>query len=126
MWYLEADTLFLLLITSGAMILFSGLTRLLFKKDLAPKVLIIANIAVIGIISYELLLISLGYILITFLLIKHLTHRKRCRKFLFVLYCLICTVPFFYGRIHEFVPELPMLIVFIGIAYHMLKAVDAL
>ena len=126
MWYLEADTLFLILITSGAMILFSGLTRLMFKKDLAPKALIIANIAVIGIISYELLLKSLGYILITFLLIKHLTHRKRFRKFLFVLYCLICTVPFFYGRIHEFVPELPMLIVFIGIAYHMLKAVDAL
>ena len=126
MWYLEAPTLFLLLITSGIMILFSGLTRLVFKKDLAPKVLILANIAVIGIISYELLLISLGYILITFIMIKHLTHRKRCRKVLFVLYCLICTIPFFYGRMHEFVPQLPVLIVFIGIAYHMLKAVDAL
>ena len=126
MWYLEAPTLFLLLITSGIMILFSGLTRLVFKKDLAPKVLILANVAVIGIISYELLLISLGYILITFIMIKHLTHRKRCRKFLFVLYCLICTIPFFYGRMHEFVPQLPVLIVFIGIAYHMLKAVDAL
>ena len=126
MWYLEAPTLFLLLITSGIMILFSGLTRLVFKKDLAPKVLILANIAVIGIISYELLLISLGYILITFIMIKHLTHRKRCRKFLFVLYCLICTIPFFYGRMHEFVPQLPVLIVFIGIAYHMLKAIDAL
>ena len=120
MWYLEAPTLFLLLITSGIMILFSGLTRLVFKKDLAPKVLILANIAVIGIISYELLLISLGYILITFIMIKHLTHRKRCRKVLFVLYCLICTIPFFYGRMHEFVPQLPVLIVFIGIAYHML------
>ena len=126
MWYLEAPTLFLLLITSGIMILFSGLTRLVFKKDLAPKVLILANIAVIGIISYELLLISLGYILITFIMIKHLTHRKRCRKVLFVLYCLICTIPFFYGRMHEFVPQLPVLIVFIGIAYHMLKAIDAL
>ena len=126
MWYLEADTLFLLLVTSGIMILISGLTRLFFKKDLAPKVLILANIAVIGIISYELLLWSLGYIIITFLLIKHLTHRKRCRKFLFVFYCLLCTVPFFYGRMHEFIPQLPVFIVFIGIAYHMLKAIDAL
>lgn len=126
MWYLEADTLFLLLVTSGIMIFISGLTRLLFKKDFAPKVLILANIAVIGIISYELLLWSLGYILVTFIMIKHLTHRKRCKKFLFVLYCLICTVPFFYGRMHEFFPQLPMLIVFIGIAYHMLKAIDAL
>ena len=126
MWYLEADTLFLLLVTSGIMILISGLTRLLFKKDFAPKVLILANIAVIGIISYELLLWSVGYILITFIMVKHLTHRKRCRKFLFVLYCLICTVPFFYGRMHEFIPDLPVFIVFIGIAYHMLKAIDAL
>ncbi|MBR0359738.1 MAG: MBOAT family protein [Clostridia bacterium] len=126
MWYLEADTLFLLLVTSGIMILISGLTRLLFKKDFAPKVLILANIAVIGIISYELLLWSIGYILVTFIMIKHLTHRKRCRKFLFVLYCLICTVPFFYGRMHEFIPNLPVFIVFIGIAYHMLKAIDAL
>lgn len=126
MWYLEADTLFLLLITSGIMILISGLTRLLFKKDFAPKVLILANIAVIGIISRELLAVTLVYIIITFAMIKHLTHRKRCRKFLFVLYCLICTVPFFYGRIHEFVPQLPMLVTFIGIAYQMLKAVDAL
>lgn len=126
MWYLEADTLFVLLITSGIMILISGLTRLLFKKDFAPKVLILANIAVIGIISYELLLWSLGYILVTFIMIKHLTHRKRCRKFLFVFYCLVCTVPFFYGRMHEFFPQLPVFIVFIGIAYHMLKAIDAL
>ncbi len=126
MWYLEVDTLFLLLITSGAMILFSGLTRLLFNKDLAPKVLIIANITVIGIISRELLLISLGYVIITFVMIRHLTHRKRGRKLLFVLYCIICTIPFFYGRLHEFIPSLPVFIVFIGIAYHMLKAIDAL
>ncbi len=126
MWFLEAKTLSLLLLTSGIMILISGITRLLFRKDLAPKVLVLANIAVIGIISYKLLLISLGYIIITFILIKHLTHRKRGRKPLFVLYCLICTVPFFYGRLGDAVPELPTLIVFIGIAYHMLKAIDAL
>ncbi len=126
MWYLEADTLFLLIITSCAMILLSGISRLLFKKDLAPKVLIIANAVVIGVISKELLLWSTGYILITFILIKHLTHRKRGRKALFVIYCLICTVPFFYGRMHTFFDGLPVLISFIGIAYHMLKAIDAL
>lgn len=126
MWYLEADTLFLLLITSGIMILISGFSRILFRKDFAPKALILANIAVIGTISYELLLIMILYIIITFVMIKHLTHRKRFRKFLFVLYCLLCTVPFFCGRIHEFVPQLPVLISIIGISYQMLKAVDAL
>ena len=126
MWYLEADTLFLLLTVSCAMILLSGITRLLFKKDLAPKVLIFANITVIGIISWQLLLWSVSYILITFILIKHLTHRKRLRRTLFVFYCLLCTVPFFYGRLTEFFPQLPVFIIFIGIAYHMLKAIDAL
>lgn len=126
MWYLEADTLFLLLITSCAMILFSGLTRLIFHRDLGPKVLLIANIAVIGTISWQLLLWSLGYIIITYILIKHLTHQKHGRKGLFVIYCLLCTVPFFYGRFTGFFPQLPMFIAFIGIAYHMLKAIDAL
>ena len=126
MWYLEADTLFLLLITTGAMILISGLSRLLFNRDFAPKVLFIANISVIGIISWQLMACSLVYLIITFILIKNLRHKKRGRKFCFVLYCLICTVPFFYGRLHEFFPQLPMLIVFVGIAYTMLKAIDGL
>lgn len=126
MWYLEADTLFLLLTVSCAMILMSGISRLLFKKDLAPKVLILANVMVIGIISRQLLIYSLAYVLVTFILIRHLTHRKKAKKFLFVVYCLICTIPFFYGRMTDFFPQLPVFIAFIGIAYHMLKAIDAL
>ena len=126
MWYLEADTLFMLLIATGAMILISGITRLCFKKDFAPKVLIFANAAVIGLISWQLLVFSAVYVIITFIFIKHLTHIKKGRKALFVIYSLLCTVPFFYGRMREFFPQLPMLISFIGIAYHMLKAVDAL
>lgn len=126
MWYLEADTLYMLLIATAAMMLISGITRMLFKKDLSPKVLILANMAVIGLISWQLLAFSLAYVIITFIMIKHLTHRKRGRRPLFVIYCLICTIPFFYGRMAEFFPQLPVIIVFVGIAYHMLKAVDAL
>ncbi len=126
MWYLEADTLFLLLAATGAMLLVSGVTRMLFKKDFAPKALLLADIAVIGCISWQLLAFSAGYVIITFVMIKHLTHRKKGRRALFVIYCLACTIPFFYGRMNEFFPQLPVIIVFIGIAYHMLKAVDAL
>lgn len=126
MWYLEADTLFLLLAASLAMILISGFSRLLFKKNLAPKFLIAASCAVIGIISPQLLLFSLLYILITFVMIKRLTHAKKAKKFKFVAFCLICTIPFFYGRFCDFFPQLPKIIAFIGIAYHMLKAIDAL
>lgn len=126
MWYLETDTLFVLLGTAAGMIVLSALSRLLFKKDLSPKLLILANMGVIGVISWQLLLFSAGYVLITYILVSHLTHVRRGRKALFVIYCLICTVPFFYGRMHDFFPQLPLLISFIGIAYHMLKAVDAL
>lgn len=126
MWYLEADTLVKLLIATGAMILFSGITRLLFKKDFAPKVLLVANAAVIGLISWQLLVFSVGYIVMTYILVSVLLYTKKGRKPLFVIFCLLCTIPFFYGRMHEFFPQLPMLITFIGISYHMLKAVDAL
>lgn len=126
MWYLEADTLYMLLIATGAMILFSGISRLLFTNDFSPKVLIFANIAVIGLISWQLLAFSAGYMFITYILVCDLKHRKKRRKTMFVIYCLACTIPFFYGRMHEFFPQLPMLITFIGIAYHMLRAIDAL
>lgn len=128
MWYLETDTLFILLITTGAMILLSAITRqkFMFNHNLAPNVLLIANVLVIGLISWQLLLFSIGYIIITYLFILLLTYVKRGRKICFVTLSLLCTVPFFYGRMHEFLPQLPMIISFIGIAYHMLKAIDAL
>lgn len=118
--------MFLLLSAAAGMMLLSALSRLLFKKDLSPRVLILANIGVIGAISWQLLIFSAGYVVMTYMMISHLTHVKRGRKALFVIYCIICTVPFFYGRLHEFFPQLPLMIAFIGIAYHMLKAIDAL
>ena len=126
MWYLEADTLFLMLGAAAAMMLLSALSRLLLKKDLSPRLLIIASMGVIGVISWQLLIFSMGYVVVTYLMISHLTHVRRGRRALFVIYCLICTAPFFYGRLHGFFPQLPLIISFIGIAYHMLKAIDAL
>ncbi|MGN1114999.1 MAG: hypothetical protein ACI4TH_00325, partial [Candidatus Ornithomonoglobus sp.] len=126
MWYLETDTLVMLLIATGAMLLFSGITRLMFKKSLAPHVLIFANIAVIGLISWQLLAFSVGYMLITYILVCNLRRRRTLKKTMFVVFSLLCTVPFFYGRMHEFFPQLPVIITFIGIAYHMLRAIDAL
>ena len=126
MWYLETDTLAVMLAAIAGMIAFSAATRLIFKRDLSPKVLIFVSSAVIGVISWQLLIFSVGYVLITYAMITHLSFVRRGRKALFVIYCLICTIPFFYGRLHEFFPQLPTVIVFIGIAYHMLKAIDAL
>lgn len=126
MWYLEADTLFILLSATAAIILLSGITKLLFNRNWGPKALFIANAAVIGVISPQLLIFSFGYVIFTYILISILTRIKKGRKPMFVIFCLLCTIPFFYGRLTEFFPQLPVLIVFIGIAYHMLKAIDAL
>lgn len=126
MWYLQTDTLLRLLIATGIMILISGLSRLIFKKDFSPKVLIFADIAVIAYVSWQLALFSIGYTLITFIFARILKPLKKLRRLFFVLFSLLCIVPFFYGRMTEFFPQLPVIITFVGIAYHMLKAVDAM
>ena len=126
MWYLQTDVLLRLLTACGIMILISGLSRLIFKKDFGPKVLIFANIAVIAYVSKQLALFSIGYTLITFIFARILRPLKKTRRFFFVFFSILCTVPFFYGRMTEFFPQLPVIITFVGIAYHMLKAVDAM
>lgn len=126
MWYLQSDILFRLLIACGAMILLSGLSRLLFRKDFSPKLLIFADMAIIGYVSARLLIASIGYTLITYILVCFLRRAKKCKKPLFVFLSLVCMIPFFYGRVTDFFPALPVIISFVGIAYHMLKAVDAM
>ena len=126
MWYLQTDVLLRILIAIGGMILISGLSRLIFKKDFGPKVLIFASVGVIAFVSWQLAAFSVGYALITFIFARILKPLKKSRRFFFVFFSLLCTVPFFYGRMTEFFPQLPTIIVFVGIAYHMLKAVDAM
>lgn len=126
MWYLQVDILLRLLTAIGAMLLLSGLSRLILKKDLSPKVLIFANIAIIAYVSPQLALFSAGYALITFIFARILRPLKKTRRFFFVFFSILCTVPFFYGRMTEFFPPLPVIITFVGIAYHMLRAVDAM
>ncbi len=126
MWYLQTDVLLRLLIACGIMILLSGLSRFIFKKDFSPKALIFASAAVIAYVSWQLALFSIGYMLITFLFARILKPLKKTRRFFFVFFSILCTVPFFYGRMTEFFPQLPVIITFVGIAYTMLKAVDAM
>ena len=126
MWYLQTDVLLRLFIACGAMILISGLSRLIFKKDFGPKVLVFASIAVIAYVSWQLAIAIVCYTLITFIFARILKPLKKTRRFFFVLFSILCTVPFFYGRMTEFFPQLPVIITFVGIAYHMLKAVDVM
>ena len=126
MWDLQTDVLLRLLLACGAMIIISGVSRLLFKKDFGPKVLVIASLAVIAYVSWQLALFSAGYTLVTFLLARVLKRLDKSRRLCFVLFSFLCAVPFLYGRMTEFFPQLPLIISFVGIAYHMLKAIDAM
>ena len=126
MWYLQTDILLRILIATGGMMLISGLSRLIFKKDFSPKVLIFASVGVIAFVSWQLAAFSASYALVTFIFTRILKPLKKSRRFFFVFFSLLCTVPFFYGRMTEFFPQLPVIITFVGIAYHILKAVDAM
>ena len=67
----------------------------------------------------------LGYTLVTWLIVNAVDKFKRAKSFFFVLCCLICAVPFFYIRMRDLIPELPLAFALTGLAYNMLKAVDA-
>lgn len=126
MWYLQADILFRLLTACGLMIIISWFTRRAFKKDFGRNVLLLFDLGIIAYVSWQLAAFALGYTILTYILVRVLKPLKKTRKFWFVVFCLLCTVPFFYGRMTEFFPKLPVIIVFVGIAYHMLKAIDTL
>lgn len=100
--------------------------KAVFKKVSGPKVLVFASIAVIAYVSWQLAIAIVCYTLITFIFARILKPLKKTRRFFFVLFSILCTVPFFYGRMTEFFPQLPVIITFVGIAYHMLKAVDVM
>lgn len=126
MWYLQSDILFRLLTACGLMIIISWFTRRAFKKDYGRNVLILFDLGIIAYVSWQLAAFAVGYTILTYILVRVLKPLKKTRKFWFVVFCVLCTVPFFYGRMTEFFPKLPVIIVFVGIAYHMLKAIDTL
>lgn len=126
MWYLQADILLRLLISCGLMMIISWFSRRKLKKDLGRSFLLIFDIAILCYVSWQLAVFSIGYTILTYILVRVLKPLKKTKKFWFVVFCILCTIPFLYGRMTEFFPKLPVIIVFIGIAYHMLKAIDTL
>lgn len=108
------------------MIVISWISRKKFKKDFGRNILLIFDIAILFYVSWQLALFSVGYTIITYILVRILKPLKKTKRFWFVVFCFLCTIPFFYGRLTEFFPTLPVIITFVGIAYHMLKAIDTL
>ena len=126
MWFLEADIALRLL---GGCVLWaaaSALARKYWSQAKLERFLPILDLILIAYVSEWLAVFYAAYTAVTFG-IAHLAGKGKgaWRQVVFIGCCLLCAVPFFYIRFRELFPELPLLFALTGIAYNMLKAVDA-
>ena len=126
MWFLEADIALRLL---GGCIVWAALSiaaRKYWSQAALENFLPVLDLALIAYVSEWLALFYAAYTVVTFG-IAHLAGKGRgaWRPAVFVGCCLLCAVPFFYIRFRELFPELPLFFALTGLAYNMLKAVDA-
>lgn len=136
MWFLEADIALRLLLGTAlwaVLTLIAG--KLGARKRLLPF-LVVLDLVLIAYVSLPLAVFYGGYTLVTYG-IAHLALPRRKRRrpggeedhsgrqsAVFVVCCLLCALPFFYLRLRDALPGLPLLFALTGLAYNMLKAVD--
>ena len=125
MWFLEVDIAVRLLAATLLWSLGSFIARKYWSQAKFDRFLVILDLALIAYVSEWLAVFYLGYTLVTWVIVNAVDKFKRAKSFFFVLCCLICAVPFFYIRLRDLMPELPLLFALTGIAYNMLKAIDA-
>lgn len=125
MWFLQADIAIRLLLASAVMALACFAARRFGKQGFAAKFILLADILLIAYVDLALLGFYLCYTIYTFLLTRLILTIKRFRKFWFAAFCLACALPFLYSRACVFFSALPALVMMTGIAYNMLKAIDA-
>lgn len=126
MWYLQIDTL---LLTLALAALFGVGGRLAAKRWPGLRItrfLLAGDLVLLAYVSPKLAVFYAAYALGSYLLIRLLRAARRGRRVLFVLFCLLDAVPFFYVRAAALVPALPAFAVVAGFSYNMLKAIDGL
>ena len=125
MWFLEADIAARFLAAALLWALGSYFARRYWSQAKFDRFLVLLDLLLIAYVSGQLALFYGIYTLATWLIANMAGRFRRGKQFFFVLCCLICALPFFYIRIREIAPGLPLLLTLTGIAYNMLKAVDA-
>ena len=125
MWFLEVDIAVRFLAATLLWALGSFIARKYWSQAKFDKFLVILDLALIAYVSEWLAVFYLGYTLLTWLIVNAVDKFKRAKSFFFVLCCLVCAVPFFYIRMRDLIPGLPLAFALTGLAYNMLKAVDA-
>lgn len=127
MWFLQIDTLLLMLLGCVLASLAIHISKKFGKQPLILHLMPILDLSLVLYVSEKLTVFYIGYVLLTYCFLLFLRRVKKGRKFCFALLCLGCCVPLFYSRAAEFWTLLPTYgLIMIGIAYNMLKAVDAL
>lgn len=132
MWFLDATTALRLL---AAGVLWAGAGRLAARwkaQRLTARALLGLDVLLIAWIDWKLCLFYLGYTALTWLLslgVRRVrgdpeTPASGGAKAVFVLCCLLCAAPFLYVRMTELLGGLPKLLLLVGFAYNMLKAID--
>lgn len=124
MWFLQADTLLVML---GLSLLMGALLRLAGERRAAVlRLMPIVDLGLLWYVSEKLTVFYVGYATVTYGFLCFLRRRKRRKGIWFALLCLGCCVPLVYSRAAARWP-LPICgLTMIGIAYNMLKAIDAL
>lgn len=126
MWYLQIDTL-LLIVVFTALIAAAGILCRRFRPawNLAPALLVF-DLALLLYVSARLAVFYAAYACFSYALLWLLSRAKRRRKALFIAFCALDVLPLIYARSAAFGVSLPMWVTLIGFAYNMLKAIDGL
>lgn len=128
MWYLQTDTLAWIL---GSTLLYAAAAAILHRvspqRRLTPFLLLF-DLGLLAFVSWQLAVFYVGYTLITYAMLRVLKAARGAglRRGLFVLFCALCALPFFYARFALMLPMLPAVFTLVGFAYNMLKAIDGI
>lgn len=126
MWYLQTNTLFLIVVFTILIAAAGGLCRKFRPKWNPAPALILFDLALLFYVSEKLTIFYAVYSCFSYALIWLLYHAKQRRKPLFVVFCILDILPLIYARSAVFGLSLPMWVTLIGFAYNMLKAIDGL
>jgi alginate O-acetyltransferase complex protein AlgI len=126
MWFLQTDILIRILVACVIAAIALVIAQKFGGKRIVTNCYIVLDLLLILYVSRRLFIFYVGYVLVTYAFAAALKRLKKCRRLFFVLLCLGCTVPFFYTRATAFLSFLPYGLAMVGIAYNMLKAIDAL
>ena len=120
MWYLQSGTFLLI----AAFSIVVAVLRKFLPQKILGVLLPVAEIALIAFISLKLAVLYAVYAAIGILATRILL--KFRKKLLFAVLCILASVPFFIGRLDVFGISVPTWFEGIGIAFAMLKMIDAL